>query len=142
MRRQHLVPDNDCIDIAMQPGSSANSLRCLTEGTTVKTDLPQRREVGMTLVCPECDLAVVVLDVGDAANATMTCHTIMKRARPVRCWRVYPQPSDAVMVAGALYTDEPSGLTLRCTRPGVGTLRLSGRQLRPATAQPLRRTAV
>lgn len=108
----------------------------------MKTDLPQRREVGMTLVCPECDLAVVILDVGDAANATMTCHTIMKRARPVRCWRVYRQPSDAAMVAGALYTDEPSGLTLRCTRPGVGTLRLSGRQLSPANAQPLRRTAV
>jgi len=96
----------------------------------------------MTLVCSQCDLAVVVVDVGDAANETMTCHTIMKPARPMRCWRVYPQPSVAAMVAGALYTDEPSGLTLRCTRPGVGTLRLSGRQLSPANVQQIRRTAV
>jgi hypothetical protein len=35
----------------------------------------------MTLVCPQCDLAVVVFDVGDAANATMTCHTVVKPAR-------------------------------------------------------------
>jgi uncharacterized protein YbjT (DUF2867 family) len=108
----------------------------------VKTDVLHRREVGMTLVCSQCDLAVVVVDVGDAANETMTCHTIMKPARPMRCWRVYPQPSVAAMVAGALYTDEPSGLTVRCTRPGVGTLRLASRRLSPATPQPLRRTAV
>jgi len=108
----------------------------------VKTDAPHRREVGMTLVCSQCDLAVVVVDVGDAANETMTCHAIMKPARPMRCWRVYPQPSVAAMVAGALYTDEPSGLTVRCTRPGVGTLRLASRRLSPATSQPLRRTAV
>jgi uncharacterized protein YbjT (DUF2867 family) len=108
----------------------------------VKTDVLHRREVGMTLVCSQCDLAVVVVDVGDAANETMTCHTIMKPARPMRCWRVYPQPSVATMVAGALYTDEPSGLTVRCTRPGVGTLRLASRRLSPATPQPLRRTAV
>ena len=108
----------------------------------MKTDVLHRREVGMTLVCSQCDLAVVVVDVGDAANETMTCHTIMKPARPMRCWRVYPQPSVAAMVAGALYTDEPSGLTVRCTRPGVGTLRLASRRLSPATPQPLRRTAV
>ena len=108
----------------------------------MKTDAPHRREVGMTLVCPQCDLAVVVVDVGDATNETMTCHTMMKPARPMRCWRVYPQPSDAAMVAGALYTDEPSGLTVRCTRPGVGTLRLASRRLPPATPQQLRRTAV
>src|SRR6202007_2992045 len=63
----------------------------------------------MTLVCPQCDLAVVVVDVGDAANETMMCHTTMKPARPMRCWRVYPQPSGAAMVAGALYTDDPTG---------------------------------
>ena len=108
----------------------------------MKTELCQPREVGMTLVCPECDLAVVILDIGDAANATMTCHTLMKRARPVRCWRVYRQPSGATMLAGTLYTDLPSGLTLRCTRPGVGTVRLSGRQLSPANVQQIRRTAV
>ena len=108
----------------------------------MKTDVLHRREVGVTLVCSQCDLAVVVVDVGDAANETMTCHTIMKPARPMRCWRVYPQPSVAAMVAGALYTDEPSGLTVRCTRPGVGTLRLASRRLSPATPQPLRRTAV
>lgn len=108
----------------------------------MKLDIPHRREVGMTLACPECGLAVVVVDVGNAANATMTCHTTMTRARPVRCWCVYPQSSDAAMVAGELYTDEPSGLILRCTRPGVGPLCLSGRRLSPVTARPLRRAAV
>jgi len=96
----------------------------------------------MTLVCPQCDLAVVVVELGDGATAAMTCHTTMKPARPMRCWRVYPQPQNAAVVAGALYTDEHSGLTVRCTRPGVGALHLGGRPLRPATAQPLRRTAV
>jgi hypothetical protein len=96
----------------------------------------------MTLVCPQCHLAVVMVDLGDAAEASMTCHTTMRPARPVRCWRVYPQPQDTAMAAGALYTDEHSGLTVRCTRPGVGTLRLAGRPLRPATVQQFRRAAV
>lgn len=108
----------------------------------MKTDTPHRREVGMTLVCPQCDLAVVVVDLGDTPNATMTCHTMMKRARPLRCWRVYPQPSDAAMVAGELYTDEPSGLSVRCTRAGAGTVRLAGRPLSTARRRQLRRTAV
>jgi hypothetical protein len=33
------------------------------------------------------------------------------------------------MVAGALYTDELSGLTVRCTRAGSGTVSLAGRAL-------------
>ena len=107
----------------------------------VKTDPPQGRQVGMTLVCPQCDLAVVIVEPGHAAEATMACHTSMKPARAVRCWRVYPQPPGAAMVGGALYAHEPSGLTVRCTRPGSGTLRLGGQPLRPATAQPLRRAA-
>jgi hypothetical protein len=72
----------------------------------------------------------------------MTCHAIMEPAVPMRCWRVYSQPTDATMVAGALYTDVPSDFTVRCIRPGSGTLRLAGRPLRPAAAQQLRRTAV
>jgi len=108
----------------------------------LKTDTPHGREVGMTLVCPQCDLAVVVVDVGDAATASMTCHTTMKPARPMRCWRMYPEPPDVAVMAGALYTDEHSGLTVRCTRPGAGTLRLAGRPLTPASRQRLWRTAV
>jgi hypothetical protein len=108
----------------------------------VKSGPPQGCQAGMTLVCPQCDLAVVVVELGDAASATITCHATMRPAPPMRCWRVYPQPQNAAMVAGALYTDEHSGLTVRCTRPGVGTLRLDGRTLRLATSQPLRRTAV
>jgi hypothetical protein len=96
----------------------------------------------MTLACPQCDLAVVVVDLGDAADATMTCHTIMKHARPMRCWRAYPQPAEPAMVAGALYIDEPSGLTVRCTRAGAGTLRLAGRPLSQARRRQLWRTAV
>jgi hypothetical protein len=96
----------------------------------------------MTLVCPQCDLAVVVVDPGDAARAVITCHATMKPAQPMRCWRVFTQPQDAAMVAGALYTDEYSGLTVRCTRPGVGRLRLAGRPLSPARSQQLTRAAV
>ena len=108
----------------------------------VKTDTLHRREVGMTLVCPQCDLAVVVVDLGDAALATLTCHATMRPARPIRCRRVYPQPPEPATVAGALYTDEHSGLAVRCTRPGAGTLRLDERLLSPATGQLLRRTSV
>ncbi len=96
----------------------------------------------MTLICPQCALAVVIVELGRGATATMTCHAIMEPAKPMRCWRIYSQPPGAAMVAGALYTDEPSGFTVRCTRPGSGTLRLAERPLRPAAAQQLRRTAV
>jgi hypothetical protein len=96
----------------------------------------------MTLVCPQCDLAVVIVELGRGAKATMTCHAIVETAKPMRCWQVYSQAPSAAMVAGALYIDEPSGFTVRCTRPGSGTLRLAGRPLRPAAAQQLRRTAV
>ena len=105
-------------------------------------DIAQRYEIGGTLVCPQCDLAVVVVGPGSAAAATLMCHESLKPARPVRCWRVYPQPPVPVTVSGALYTDEHSGLTVRCTRPGVGRLRLAGRPLSLATCQQLRRTAV
>lgn len=108
----------------------------------MKTDPPHGREVGITLVCPQCDLAVVVVDPGDTATAKMTCHTIMRQARPIRCWRVYPQPPEAAMVAGALYTDEPSGLTVRCTRAGAGTVRLAGRRLSQARRPQLWRAAI
>ena len=108
----------------------------------MKTDPPQGRLVGMTFVCPHCDLVVVIVELGHAATAAMTCHATMKPARPMRCWRVYSQPHGAAMVAGALYTDESSGFTVRCTRSGSGTLRFGGRPLRPAVAQQLRRTVV
>jgi hypothetical protein len=108
----------------------------------MKTDPPQGRQVGMTLVCPQCDLAVVVVELGDAAAAALTCHATTKPARPMRCWRVYSPPPGAAMVAGALYTDESSGFTVRCIRPGSGTLRLEGKSLRTPAAQQLRRTAV
>ena len=108
----------------------------------MKTDTNRGCEVGMTLICQQCDLAVVVVDLGDATEAAMTCHAIMKPALPMRCWRVYPQPQDAATVAGALYTDAPSGLTVRCTRPGVGTLRLAGRSLRLVIGQRPRLTTV
>lgn len=96
----------------------------------------------MTLVCPQCDLAVVIVELRRGAKATMTCHAIMEPAKPMRCWQVYSPAPGAAMVAGALYIDEPSGFTVRCTRPGSGTLRLAGRALRPAAAQQLRRAAV
>jgi hypothetical protein len=96
----------------------------------------------MTLVCPQCDLAVVIVELGRGVKVTMTCHAIMEPAKPMRCWRIYSQPPGAAMVAGALYIDEPSGFAVRCTRPGSGTLRLAGRPLRPAAAQQLRCTAV
>ena len=108
----------------------------------MKTDPPRGRQVGATLVCPQCDLAVVIVELGRGAQATMTCHAIMEPAVPMRCWRVYSQPTDATTVAGALYTDVPSDFTVRCIRPGPGTLRLDGRPLRPAAAHQRRRPAV
>ena len=107
----------------------------------LNADVPQSLDVGMTLVCPHCDLAVVVLDRG-AREETLMCHTTMTPARPVPCWRVYPPPADAATVAGALYVDELSRLTVRCTRPGVGTLRCAGRRLSLATPQQSRRRTV
>src|SRR3954453_6782042 len=100
----------------------------------MNADVPQSREVGMTLVCPHCDLAVVVLDRG-APDETLMCHTTMTPARPVPCWRGDPPPAGAATVAGALYADEQSSLTVRCTRPGAGALRCAGRRLSLATAQ-------
>jgi hypothetical protein len=95
----------------------------------VKTDALPDRQVGTTLVCPQCNLAVVIVESGHANEAAMTCHTTMKPARPMRCWRQYPRPAGAAMVAGALYTDELSGLTVRCTRAGSGAVSLAGRAL-------------
>jgi hypothetical protein len=102
----------------------------------VKTNTLHRHEVGMTLVCPQCDLAVVVVDVGSGAEATMTCHTVLQPARPMRCWRVYERPLNAGTVAGALYIDDMSGLTVRCTRPGLGALCVSGRPMSQSIGQP------
>jgi hypothetical protein len=93
-------------------------------------------------VCPQCDLAVVIVELGRGAQATATCHAIMEPAAPMRCWQVYSQPTDAAMVAGALYTDVTSDFTVRCIRPGSGTLRLAGQPLRPAAAHQRRRAAV
>jgi hypothetical protein len=105
-------------------------------------DLPQGRVVGMTLVCPHCDLAVVIVNPGDASEQTLTCHTTMTPARPIRCWQVYRQPPGTATVAGALYVDEQSGLTVRCTRPAAGTVRYAGQPLIQTTAQKLRRRTV
>jgi hypothetical protein len=105
----------------------------------VKAELTQWREVGMTLVCPQCGLAVVIVNHG-AREETLMCHTTMTPARPVSCWRVY-QPADGAIVAGALYADEQSGITVRCSRPGSGALRCADRRLSQTTArQPGRRT--
>jgi hypothetical protein len=105
----------------------------------VKAELTQWREVGMTLACPQCGLAVVIVNHG-AREETLMCHTAMTPARPVSCWRVY-ESADAATVAGALYADEHSGLTVRCTRPGSGVLRCANRRLSlTAARQPGRRT--
>jgi len=56
----------------------------------------------MTLVCPQCDLAVVIVELGRGVKATVTCHAIMEPAKPMRCWRVYSQLPGAAMMAGAL----------------------------------------
>jgi hypothetical protein len=97
--------------------------------------------VGMTLACPRCGLTAVIVDRG-APQATFMCHTTTTPARPVPCWRVYGLV-DAATVAGALYADEQSGLTVRGTRPGEGTLRCAERRLGPVTSQqPRRRTVV
>jgi hypothetical protein len=106
----------------------------------VKAEQAQWREVGMTLACPQCGIAVVIVDHGDPEE-TLMCHTTMTPARPVPCWRVFGS-AGAETVVGALYVDEQSGLIARCTRPGAGTLRCADRRLSQAAAQLLRRRTV
>jgi hypothetical protein len=103
----------------------------------------EKLELGMTLVCPHCGISVVILDIGDTRDETLTCHSTLIPGRPVRCWQVYPQQTDAPMVAGRVYVDEASGLTVRCTLSSNGGVRRGGRLMQhKATRLPWRRTIV
>jgi hypothetical protein len=107
--------------------------------------ITQTLEPGTTLICPHCGVTVVILKIGDNRDETptLTCHSTLVPSRPVRCWQVPAQQAGALMVAGALYVDEATGLTVRCTRAGAGLVRCGGREVRHTTPRlPWRRSIV
>jgi hypothetical protein len=124
--------------------AAASDLRDPRKGVQVNTEpATEKLELGMTLACPHCGISVVILDIGDPRDETLTCHSTLIPGRPVRCWRVYPQQADAPMVAGRVYVDEASGLTVRCTLSGNGGVRRGGRPLQhKAMRLPWRRIVV
>jgi hypothetical protein len=124
--------------------AAASDLRGPQKGVQVTTEpATEKLELGMTLVCPHCGISVVIIDIGDTRDETLTCHSTLISGRPVRCWRVYPQQADAPMVAGRVYVDEASGLTVRCTLSGNGGVRRGGRLLQDkAIRLPWRRIVV
>jgi hypothetical protein len=96
--------------------AAASDLRGPQKGVQVTTEpATEKLELGMNMVCPHCGISVVIIDIGDTRDETLTCHSTLISGRPVRCWRVYP--------------DEASGLTVRCTLSGNGGVRRGGRPL-------------
>ena len=124
--------------------AAASDLRGPQKGVQVTTEpATEKLEFGMTLVCPHCGISVVILGLGEARDGALTCHSTLIAGRPVRCWRVSPQQADAPMVAGRVYVDEASGLTVRCTLSGNGGVRRGGRLLQDkAIRLPWRRIVV
>jgi hypothetical protein len=82
----------------------------------------------MTLACRVCGVHAVVHQVGTRIDR-LTCHVPLEIARPVPCAAVSPRVNGDGMLAGSVFTDPVTGLTLRCTRGGAGQIMVDGRAL-------------
>ena len=84
---------------------------------------------------------IVVLDAGTATEAPTAGGHPMRRGRYIPCSEQVDDRKLAPVVAGCMYRDAVSGLTVLCTRSGNETLAVHGRELLRVPRTP-RRDAV
>ena len=106
-----------------------NSLGVPSASTAYRS-VPAAPEVylGVTLACRVCGVHAVVRHAGTPIDH-LTCHVPLEVARPVACAATSPGALDDGMLAGSVFTDPVTGLTLRCTRGGPGQIMVDGRAL-------------
>jgi hypothetical protein len=94
----------------------------------------QRREpsvrAGQRFECLTCSIHVILLDPGSSADVPCCGGLPMRTGRPIPCSEVGSSVSDhPAILAGDIYKDARTGLTVQCTRTGYGPLSLYGRVL-------------
>jgi hypothetical protein len=103
--------------------------------------------LGQRLKSSLCSTHVVVLDPGSATEVPLCGGAQMKPGALIPCSEPDRPVSGSVRTErGSVYSDETTGLKLRCTRSGSGMLSVHGREmfvLPPApTRRPLERADV
>jgi hypothetical protein len=91
------------------------------------------------LTCASCGTIVLILSAGPAHAQPTCCRSAMVPAGPIPCSAPLGDAAadaagDGRLRAGQVYVDEPSGLTVRCIRPGRCEVTVDGRSLRPQAA--------
>jgi hypothetical protein len=81
------------------------------------------------LACSICNTTVVVIQTPAAAVSLTCCDQVLQAARPAPCSAPQPRSGGQGTLAGSWYTDEPSGLIVRCTRGGRGTVSCDGKAM-------------
>jgi hypothetical protein len=94
----------------------------------------QRREpsvrAGQRFECLTCSLHVIILDPGSSADVLCCGGLPMRTGKPMPCGEVGSSVSGhPAILAGDIYKDARTGLTVQCTRTGGGPLSLYGRVL-------------
>jgi hypothetical protein len=91
------------------------------------------------LTCASCGTTLLILSPAHAHTQPTCCRSAMVPAGPIPCSAPLGDAAadaagDGRLRAGQVYVDEPSGLTVRCIRPGQGDVTVDGRSLRPQAA--------
>jgi hypothetical protein len=81
------------------------------------------------LACSVCNTTLIVMHTPAAAVTLTCCDQVLQAVRPAPCSAPQPRSGGQGTLAGSRYTDEPSGLIVRCTRGGRGTVRCDGKAM-------------
>jgi hypothetical protein len=82
-----------------------------------------------SLACSVCNITVVVMQTPVAAVTLTCCDQVLQSVRPAPCSAHQPRSGGQGTLAGSWYTDEPSGLIVRCTQGGRGTVRCDAKAM-------------